>query len=51
MRKERRITIRLATDLHDDLVRYAIGQGVTVSSAVRGLIEKEKCPRAALASH
>ncbi len=47
MRKERRITIRLATDLHEDLIRYAIRQGMTVSGAVRDLIEGEKFTKAA----
>ena len=47
MRKERRITIRLATDLHEDLVRYAIGHGVTVSRAVRSLIEEGQGQKAA----
>jgi hypothetical protein len=39
---QRRITIRMAADLHDTLNRYAVGQGVTVSRAVRGLIENQK---------
>lgn len=47
MNQERQITFRLATDLHDDLVRYAIGHGVTVSCAVRGLIEKEQRQKSA----
>ena len=47
MRKERRITIRLAIDLHDALLRYAIGQGVTVSRAVRSLIEEGQGQKAA----
>jgi hypothetical protein len=42
MKKERRITIRMAADLHEELARYAIGKGVTMSRAVRGLIETQK---------
>jgi ribosomal protein S16 len=39
---QKRITIRMAADLHEELVRYAIGKGVTLSRAVRELIEKQK---------
>jgi predicted DNA-binding protein len=39
---QKRITIRMAADLHDRLVRYAVGQGVTLSRAVRDLIEQDK---------
>jgi ribosomal protein S16 len=44
---QRRITIRMAADLHDQLVRYAVGQGVTLSRAVRELIEQQKAQSAA----
>jgi hypothetical protein len=39
---QKRITIRMAADLHEELVRYAIGKDVTLSRAVRELIEKQK---------
>jgi len=39
---QRRITIRMAADLHDQLNRYALGQGITLSHAVRELIETQK---------
>jgi predicted DNA-binding protein len=39
---QKRITIRMAADLHEELVRYAIGKGVTLSRAIRELIEKQK---------
>jgi hypothetical protein len=42
MKKERRLTIRMAADLHEELTRYALGNGVTMSRAVRGLIETQK---------
>jgi predicted DNA-binding protein len=47
MKKERRITIRMPTELHDELTRYAIGQGLTKSRAIRTLIEKQKVQSAA----
>ena len=39
---QRRITVRMAAELHDQLNRYAVGQGVTLSRAIRELIEKQK---------
>lgn len=37
----------MAADLHDTLNRYALGQGVTVSRAVRDLIANQKGQSAA----
>jgi hypothetical protein len=42
MKKECRITFRLTDDLLDDLIRYALGRNLTLSKAVRTLIEKQK---------
>jgi len=37
--KQRRITIRMAVDLYENLIRYSVGQGMTLSQAVRELIK------------
>jgi hypothetical protein len=42
MKKECRITFRLSADLCDDLIRYALGHNLTLSKAVRTLIENQK---------
>jgi hypothetical protein len=47
MKKDCRITFRLSADLCDDLIRYALGKDLSLSKAVRSLIENRKQQRAA----
>lgn len=42
MKKECRLTFRLSDDLLDDLIRYAVGHNLSLSKAVRTLIENHK---------
>jgi hypothetical protein len=38
MKKEYRVTFRMNEDYYDQLIRYAIGQDLTLSEALRQLI-------------
>ena len=39
MKKEYRITFRLNADLCDDLIQFAVGENISMSNAIRTLIE------------
>lgn len=42
MRKDCRLTFRLSNELCDDLIRFALAENVSLSKAIRTLIEDRK---------